>query len=58
MNLVDCYVMEIIGEPYECYGLWCVDVKYASCGRVSTGTINGLTEEEARNVKKGYVFQN
>lgn len=57
MNLVDCHVMEVIGEPHECYSLWCVDVKYASCDRVSTGTINGLTEEEAHNVKEGYVFQ-
>lgn len=57
MNLVDCHVLEVIGTPYECYGLYCVNVKYASCGHIKTGEIFGLTKEEAFRVKPGYIFQ-
>lgn len=57
MNLVDCTVLEVLSEPYESYGLWCVSVKYDSWGSVSIGEIIGLTKEEAFCVAPGYVFQ-
>lgn len=37
MNLVKCYVTEIIGEPYFEFGFWWQKVKYDSQG------VNGET---------------
>lgn len=57
MNLVNCYALEVISTPNECYGLWYVDLKYASCGHITTGSISGLSKKEALRVKPRYVFQ-
>jgi hypothetical protein len=57
MNLVDCYVTEVLSQPYERNGLWCVDVKYNSWGHISRGKVFCVSEEEARKVSVGYKFQ-
>lgn len=56
MNLIEHKVIEILSPPYKVCGLWCVDVRYNSYGWEKTGTINGLTKEEADRVAPGYVF--
>jgi hypothetical protein len=57
MNLIDMYVVEVIGEPYEAYGRWLVKVKADGWGHVSESTVMCRTLEEAENVKPGFVYQ-
>ena len=33
MNLIDCYVTKILGEPYRKFGAWWVEAEYESEGR-------------------------
>lgn len=33
MNLIDCYVTKILGEPYRMFGHWWVEAEYESEGR-------------------------
>lgn len=57
MNLLDCAVTKILSQPYRQFGSWWVDVEYDSWG--STGRTNLMfrTEEGARSVTIGHVFQ-
>jgi hypothetical protein len=57
MNLIDMYVVEVLGEPYEAYGCWWVKVKADGYGRVSEGTVMCETLEEAESIKPGFVYQ-
>lgn len=56
MNLVDCYVTEILGEPYEAYGKWWRKVKYESWGSPSESKLMFNTKEEAEQVAVGHHF--
>lgn len=56
MNLVNCYVVEILGEPYEKYGRWWVSVRFDSYGVFSTTNLMFDSREEALAVKIGYEF--
>lgn len=56
MNLVDCYVTEILGEPVLKYGRWFLPVKADSYGRESETELMFDTEAEARSVKIGHHF--
>lgn len=56
MNLLDCYVIEIIGEPYEKYGKWWRDVRYDSWGATSKTELMFGTEAEAASVAIGHHF--
>lgn len=56
MNLVDCYVTEVIGEPYEAYGKWWRKVKYDSYGRISESELMFSTKQEAKQVQVGHQF--
>lgn len=56
MNLVDCCVTEIIGEPYEAYGKWWQKVRYESWGAPSTSELMFSTKAEAKSVVIGHHF--
>lgn len=56
MNLVDCIVIEVIGEPVCEFGMWGVKVKYDSYGYISETTIFLDTKEEVLKIKPGYKF--
>jgi len=56
MNLVDCFVKEILSEPYQKYNKWWLDVKYDSWGRESKTELMLNTKEEAENIKVGHKF--
>jgi hypothetical protein len=57
MNLIDCYVTEIIGAPYRKFGCWWVDVEYVSEGRPGKSNLMFKTEPAAKAVAIGHVFQ-
>lgn len=52
-NQIDAYVVEIIGEPYQQYDHWWVDVKVDSHGVTDGHTCMCKTEEEAKAVAVG-----
>ncbi|WDY60344.1 hypothetical protein [Pseudomonas sp. PSKL.D1] len=56
MNLIDCYVTKILGEPYRKFGAWWVDAEYESYGRISKTQLMFRTEEAARAATVGYHF--
>lgn len=56
MNLLDCYVTLIVGEPYFAYGKWWVEVEYESWGSKSKSTIMFSCKEDAEGVKIGNHF--
>jgi len=60
MNLVDCYVVELLSKPFfeESSGCWGVEVSFNSYGTISKSKIFFDTEKEANKVKKGYKFLN
>lgn len=57
MNLLDAWVTELYGSPYNAYGKWWVPV-YADCEGVEISTkIMCNTKEEADKISVGYKFQ-
>jgi hypothetical protein len=56
MNLVDCYVTKVNGEPVKKYDKWFVPVIANSYGRDFETEIMCDTEEEAKTVIVGYHF--
>ncbi|MDV3822917.1 hypothetical protein CMU07_09135 [Elizabethkingia anophelis] len=57
MNLVDCYVTEVIRLNHNTtLNKWVVEVQYGSYGRIDTTMLLFNTEEEAKSVKIGYKF--
>ncbi|MCL1655454.1 hypothetical protein M2T79_02515 [Elizabethkingia miricola] len=57
MNLVDCYVTEVIKLNHNTVlDKWVVEVKYDCYGRIDTTMLLFNTEEEAKSVKIGYEF--
>lgn len=63
MNLIDCYVTKVLGEPvWHDYpelpnkGWWTVLVTFDSYGRESDTNLSFKTLEEAQNVAVGYHF--
>jgi hypothetical protein len=58
MNLVDCYVTQVLSKPtFEPKsGCWGVKVKFDSYGRESETTIYLDTKAEASRIKIGYQF--
>lgn len=56
MNLVDCVVTEIKGEPFEAWGRWWLHVMYDSWGRPGSTKLMFDTKIEALDVKPGYTF--
>ena len=56
MNLIDCYVTKILGEPYRKFGAWWVEAEYESEGRPGKTQLMFRTEEAARAAMVGYRF--
>ncbi|MCE0989373.1 hypothetical protein WCE04_13825 [Pseudomonas shirazica] len=56
MNLIDCYVTKILGEPYRKFGAWWVSVEFEAEGHPGTKEIMFRTEEAARAAQVGYHF--
>lgn len=56
MNLVDCYVTKVLGDPFEKYGKWWVKVEFESWGRPGTTELMFSSEAEARAVAEGIEF--
>lgn len=56
MNLIDCYVTKILGEPYRMFGHWWVEVEHDSWGSASKTKLMFRTEEAARAAKVGHHF--
>ena len=56
MNLINCFVTEIIVEPKEKYSKWCVEVEYVAEGVVGYTTLLFDTLEQAKEVNDTYKF--
>lgn len=56
MNLLECYVTEVLSNPYEKYSKWWVDVNYECWGLDGSTNLMFDSEQEAEKVKKGYKF--
>ena len=56
MNLIDCYVTKILGEPYRKFGYWWVSVEFEAEGWPGKTRLMFRTEEAARAAKVGYHF--
>lgn len=57
MNTIDAVVTQVLSEPYFKYNYWFVDVEYSSYGRTSKTNIMCSTEEAAKAIKVGHIFQ-
>lgn len=56
MNLIDCVVTKVIGEPYEKYNRWWIKVEYDSWGMFCETELFFNTKEEVEKVNIGYKF--
>lgn len=56
MNLLDCYVTEVLGDPYEAYSRWWVKVKYECEMHISKSEVMCSSYENALKVGVGYHF--
>ena len=56
MNLLDAYVVEILGEPEYKYCKWFVKVKYNCYGIYSEGEVMLNSYAEAKAVQICYKF--
>ena len=56
MNLINCVVTEIIGDPYFEYDKWWVNVEYDCYGSLHWMDLIFSTKEEALAVEIGYKF--
>ena len=58
MNLVDCYVTEIIGIPYFEYGFWWQKVKFNSYGVIGETKFFDKEKTSFETIKIGFKFYN
>lgn len=56
MNLIDCSVTKVVGDPYQAYGKWWVKVIADAYGRPMETSLYFATEEEAKAITVGYKF--
>lgn len=56
MNLLECTVVEVYGQPYKLYGKYFVNVKSECYGNLFDSKIMLDTLSEALIVKKGYKY--
>jgi hypothetical protein len=56
MNLVDCYITEIIGEPYFKYDFWFQKVKYDSHGVISETELFDKEKDNLKILTIGFKF--
>ena len=57
MNLIDCYVTEVLSKPYQYLHKWWVNVKADCYGRETTSQLMFDWYEEALKVTVGYKFE-
>jgi hypothetical protein len=53
MNKIDCYVVEVTGEPQKSHDVWSVPVILDCYGRKSETKVSFFDEQKARNLSKG-----
>jgi len=56
MNLLEAYVVEIIGEPYYKYDKIWQKIKYSCYGQMSESSLMFDDLEDLKAVKIGYKF--
>ncbi|QZA71263.1 hypothetical protein AH02_18 [Pseudomonas phage AH02] len=56
MNLIDCEVTKVLGEPYRRFGYWWVDIEYDGIGVSGYASLMFSTKEAAAKVGVGHVF--
>lgn len=56
MNLLDCYVTEIIEEPYFEFGFWWQKVKYESYGIAGETSLYHKNKEFFETIRIGFKF--
>jgi hypothetical protein len=56
MNLIDCWVTEVLGEPYQEYGKWWLKVRGVDMGGEAESSLMFDSEVEASAVEVGYKF--
>lgn len=56
MNYVDCFVTEILSEPYFEYGFWWLKVKANSYGVEDETTLMRKEKSELENIEIGFSF--
>ena len=58
MNKIDATIIEVLGQPYQLYEKWCVDVKVEAEGVESKSQVMGDTPYEAEAAAEiGNVIQ-
>lgn len=55
MNICECYVVKVLGEPYYKHDKWWVKCEFNSHGRVFEQTIMFNDYKSVSKVKKGYL---
>lgn len=57
MNILDCEIIEIYGEPYQPngYEFWCIDVLIECYGNYKNDMLSGRTKEELFKYKVGDI---
>ena len=58
MNLVECYITEIVGEPYYKFGFWWQKVKYNSYGVIGETELFDKEKLNFKTLKVGFMFLN
>lgn len=56
MNLVECYVTEIIGQPYFKNGFWWQKVKYNSYGVIGETAFFYKDKSHFETINVGFKF--
>jgi len=56
MNLIECYVTRVIGNPYCEYGMWGIKVEFNSYGVIGETNIFLDSKAEVLKIKSGYKF--
>lgn len=56
MNVLDAIVTKVIGEPYEKFGRWWVDVEYDCYGQMDETSLMCQSQGDALSVNVGYEF--
>ena len=57
MNLIKCYVTELVGEPFEKTGFWYKRVKFDSYGVINETYIVAKTKEACDKIIVGFEFE-
>jgi len=56
MNLVECYVTEIVGEPYFEFGFWWQKIKFNSHNVIGETALFNKDKSHFETVNVGFMF--